>query len=153
MTRKLPPQEREKDTSIRKELENQQKGIRFLTPGSDLWQKVSEELARLEAVLTQGGGRIAYPKALKDSARFPTVRWERREETTSAGSRACPMPGLCPLPHQNPLGHKAFTPFLSRKRLVLPCTQAYTLDCTSTNACTSQRMETCADTARIHESH
>ena len=73
MTWKLPPQEREKDTSIRKELENQQKGIRFLTPGSDLWQKVSEELARLEGVLTQGGGRIAYPKALKDSEGSPAA--------------------------------------------------------------------------------
>jgi hypothetical protein len=55
----LPPHEREKNCGVRKELENQQKGIRFLTPGSDLWQKVSEEIARLEGVLTQGGGRIA----------------------------------------------------------------------------------------------
>jgi hypothetical protein len=48
----LPPQEREKKSSLREELENQKKGIRFLTPGTDLWQKVREEIARLEELLT-----------------------------------------------------------------------------------------------------
>jgi hypothetical protein len=47
----LPPQEREKNFGVREELENQQKGIRFLTPGTDLWRKVSEEIARLEGLL------------------------------------------------------------------------------------------------------
>jgi hypothetical protein len=50
----LPPQEREKETSVREELQNQKKGIRFLTPGTDLWQKVSEEIARLEGLLRGG---------------------------------------------------------------------------------------------------
>jgi hypothetical protein len=48
----LPSQEREKETSVREELENQRKGIRFLTPGSDRWQRVADEIARLEALLT-----------------------------------------------------------------------------------------------------
>ena len=52
-TGSLTPQEREKATSVREELENQQKGIRFLTPGTDLWRKVSEEIGRLEACLRQ----------------------------------------------------------------------------------------------------
>jgi hypothetical protein len=73
MTRNLPQQEREKKTSIREELAKQKTGIHFLTPGSDLWQKVREEITRLEGVLTQGGGRIAYPEALKDSEGSPTA--------------------------------------------------------------------------------
>jgi hypothetical protein len=47
----LPPQEREKNCGVKEELENQKKGIRFLTPGTDLWRKVSEEIARLEELL------------------------------------------------------------------------------------------------------
>ena len=49
----LLPQEREKETSVREELERQQKGIHFLTPGSDLWQKVREEIVRLEGLLVR----------------------------------------------------------------------------------------------------
>jgi hypothetical protein len=59
----LPPQEREKTISVREELENQRKGIRFLTPGSDLWQKVSEEIARLEALMLPRGDSELYPTA------------------------------------------------------------------------------------------
>jgi hypothetical protein len=51
----LPPQEREKNLGVREELENQKKGIRFLTPGTDLWQKVQEEIGRLEAFLRAPG--------------------------------------------------------------------------------------------------
>jgi hypothetical protein len=47
----LPPQEREKNCGVKEELENQKKGIRFLTPGTDLWWKVSEEIGRLEGLL------------------------------------------------------------------------------------------------------
>jgi hypothetical protein len=49
----LPPQEREKETSVQEDLERQRKGIRFLTPGTDLWQRVSEEIVRLEALLAK----------------------------------------------------------------------------------------------------
>jgi hypothetical protein len=69
----LPPQEREKETSVREELAKQQKGIHFLTPGSDLWQKVREEITRLEGLLAQGGGRIACPEALQDSKGSPAA--------------------------------------------------------------------------------
>ena len=47
----LPQQEREKNCGVKEELENQRKGIRFLSPGTDLWRKVSEEIARLERLL------------------------------------------------------------------------------------------------------
>jgi hypothetical protein len=58
----LPRQEREKNISVMEDLEKQRKGIRFLTPGSDLWQKVTEEIARLEALMLPRG----------DSERVPT---------------------------------------------------------------------------------
>jgi len=51
----LPPQEREKETSVREELAKQKKGIYFLTPRSALWQKVSEEIARLEGLVAERG--------------------------------------------------------------------------------------------------
>jgi len=51
----LPPQEREKESSLREDLERQKKGIRFLTPGTDLWQKVHEEMTRLESLLRSRG--------------------------------------------------------------------------------------------------
>jgi hypothetical protein len=51
----LPHQEREKSCGVREELENQKKGLRFLTPGSALWQKVREEITRLEGLLTDNG--------------------------------------------------------------------------------------------------
>ena len=47
----LPPHEREKNSSVGEDLKKQTKGLHFLTPGSDIWQKVSEEIARLEALL------------------------------------------------------------------------------------------------------
>lgn len=46
-----PRQEREKETSVQEDLERQRKGIRYLTPGTDLWRKVSEEITRLERLL------------------------------------------------------------------------------------------------------
>jgi helix-turn-helix protein len=51
----LPPQEREKNCGVREELDNQKKGIRFLTPGTALWQKVAEEITRLEQLVRPGG--------------------------------------------------------------------------------------------------
>jgi hypothetical protein len=51
----LPPQEREKNCGVQEELANQKKGIRFLTPGTALWQKVSEEITRLERLVRPGG--------------------------------------------------------------------------------------------------
>jgi hypothetical protein len=51
----LPPQEREKDTSVREDLERQRKGIRFLMPGTERWQAVADEIARLEGLLAQEG--------------------------------------------------------------------------------------------------
>jgi hypothetical protein len=53
----LPPQEGEKNCGVKKELENQRKAIRlgFVTPGTDLWQKVSEEITRLERLVRSGG--------------------------------------------------------------------------------------------------
>jgi hypothetical protein len=57
MTWNLPLQEREKKSSVREELEKQKKGIHFLTPGSDLWHKVSEEIVRLEGLLVGKGDK------------------------------------------------------------------------------------------------
>lgn len=47
----LRREERDKEESLHQQLANQRKGIRFLTPGSERWQVVQEEIARLEAVL------------------------------------------------------------------------------------------------------
>jgi hypothetical protein len=51
MSRNLPHQEREKKSSVREEVENQQKTLRALTPGSGLWERTREEIARLEGLL------------------------------------------------------------------------------------------------------
>lgn len=56
--RNLPLQAGEKNSGVREELDNQRKGIRFLTPGTDLWQKVSEEITRLEEMVAHGPRRI-----------------------------------------------------------------------------------------------
>ena len=53
--RKLPQQEREKYTSLREELHNQQTILRDFTPGSCFWQWTREEIARLEGLLAPGG--------------------------------------------------------------------------------------------------
>ena len=47
----LPPPEREKNSSLREELEKQKKGLRFWTPGTEQWQKTCEEIARLAGLL------------------------------------------------------------------------------------------------------
>lgn len=47
----LPDPEREKEDSLRQDLENQRKGLRFWTPGSEQWAKTCEEITRLEALL------------------------------------------------------------------------------------------------------
>ena len=59
MSTTLPPQEREKELSLREELARQKKGLHFLTPGSDVWQKTCEEIARLESLLAPGAARAA----------------------------------------------------------------------------------------------
>jgi hypothetical protein len=55
VVRTLPPQEREKEGSLREELEKQQKMLRWglYTPGSDQWQKTEEEILRLETLLRE----------------------------------------------------------------------------------------------------
>ena len=50
----LPPQEREKGSSLQDELEKQKKGLRFWTPGTEQWAKTCEEIARLEELLAPG---------------------------------------------------------------------------------------------------
>ena len=47
----LPDPEREKDSSLRQDLERQKKGLRFWTRGSEQWTKTCEEIVRLEALL------------------------------------------------------------------------------------------------------
>jgi hypothetical protein len=54
MSPTLPHHEREKNSAVGEDLKKQKKGIQFLTPGSDRWQKVSEEIARLERLLVPG---------------------------------------------------------------------------------------------------
>ncbi len=50
----LPDPAREKDRSLREDLERQRKALRLgiMTAGSDAWHKTCEEIARLEALLT-----------------------------------------------------------------------------------------------------
>lgn len=50
----LPHQEREKNCSVREALGNQRKALQFLTPGSDVWRKTQEEMARLAGLLAHG---------------------------------------------------------------------------------------------------
>jgi hypothetical protein len=54
----LPPQEREKNSSLREELENQRKAIRlgFVIPGNDRWKSVQVKIAYLEGLLVGKGG-------------------------------------------------------------------------------------------------
>jgi hypothetical protein len=51
----LPPQEREKNFSVREELDNQRKAIRlgFVTPGSEAWEATQETIVRLERLLAR----------------------------------------------------------------------------------------------------
>ena len=46
----LPDLEREKEHSLREDLEQQKKGLRFWTPGREQWIRTCEEIARLEAL-------------------------------------------------------------------------------------------------------
>jgi hypothetical protein len=55
----LPHQEREKNSSLRQEWDNQQKTLRVLTPGSGLWERTREEIARLEALLGRKPATVA----------------------------------------------------------------------------------------------
>jgi hypothetical protein len=48
---KLPPPEREKNCSVREELDKQRKGLHFWTPGTEQWHKTCEEITRLEGLL------------------------------------------------------------------------------------------------------
>jgi hypothetical protein len=51
----LPPQEREKNLSLREELANLKKGLRLgiYSPGSIAWESTCEKMARLESLLKQ----------------------------------------------------------------------------------------------------
>ena len=51
----LPHPEREKELSLREELDRQKKGLRFYTPGSEQWTITCEEIVRLEALLEPAG--------------------------------------------------------------------------------------------------
>jgi DNA-binding Lrp family transcriptional regulator len=53
----LPPQEREKNSSIREELANQRKALRegWVPPGSERWEAVSARIVYLEALLAATG--------------------------------------------------------------------------------------------------
>jgi hypothetical protein len=53
-SRNLPPQEREKNTSLREELANQKKWFPNLLPGSNAWASTRERIARLEQLLAPG---------------------------------------------------------------------------------------------------
>jgi len=57
-SRNLPNPGREKETSVREELENQRKAIRlgFVTPGSAVWEAAQEKIVYLEGLLAGGGG-------------------------------------------------------------------------------------------------
>jgi hypothetical protein len=48
----LPPREREKEKSLSlaEDIRRQRKALHFLTPGSPLWARTQEEIARLEAL-------------------------------------------------------------------------------------------------------
>jgi len=58
-TRTLPPQEREKESSLREELHNQKKWFPNLLPGSDAWASSRARIASLEALIAAGTGRPA----------------------------------------------------------------------------------------------
>lgn len=45
-----PGREEEKSLSLREEIRRQRKALHFLTPGSPLWERTQEEIARLEAL-------------------------------------------------------------------------------------------------------
>ena len=53
----LPPTEREKEGSVREDVEKQKKMLRWglYTPGTDQWRKTEEEIARLETLLAREG--------------------------------------------------------------------------------------------------
>lgn len=53
----LPQKEREKERSVQEDLERQKKGIQFLAPGTERWDAVQREIARLEALLVGTGDR------------------------------------------------------------------------------------------------
>jgi len=46
----LPAAGREKELSLTHALENQRKALHFLSPGSPVWERTQEEIARLEAL-------------------------------------------------------------------------------------------------------
>ena len=52
----LPPQEREKNVSLREELANQRKALRqgWVPPGSERWEAITERIVYLEGLLARG---------------------------------------------------------------------------------------------------
>ena len=62
----LPPQEREKNVSVREELANQRKAVRegWVLPGSERWEAVNKRIVYLEGLLPGG----ACPKGAQDHA-------------------------------------------------------------------------------------
>ena len=52
----LPPQEREKNVSLREELANQRKALRagWVPPGSERWEAIHERIVYLEGLLARG---------------------------------------------------------------------------------------------------
>jgi hypothetical protein len=56
-SRTLPPQEREKNSSVREELANQEKALRegWILPGSERWEAINERIVYLEGLLAATG--------------------------------------------------------------------------------------------------
>ena len=50
VVRTLPDHEREKETSLREDIRNLEKGLSWCTPGSDAYEATVEKIARLTAV-------------------------------------------------------------------------------------------------------
>lgn len=58
-SRTLPPQEREKNSSVTEELENQRKAVRegWILPGSERWDAVNARMTYLEGLLAASAHR------------------------------------------------------------------------------------------------
>jgi hypothetical protein len=63
MSTTLPPQEREKELSLREELANAKKVLRECTPESIFWQWTQEDIVRLEGLLGPSAASEGLPAA------------------------------------------------------------------------------------------